>query len=126
MYNTTKWLNCYGKDGLVLHNIKTGDNVRVFLDSKDIPKVKKYQWYPYWDKHSDSFRIRTNLKIKGKWTYTFIYKLILGVPSKTIVDHKDHNSLNNRRSNLRVCTNQQNCFNQRVSKNNTSGFKGVY
>tara|TARA_R110001632_G_scaffold194731_1_gene316180 strand:+ start:270 stop:815 length:546 start_codon:yes stop_codon:yes gene_type:complete len=42
-----------------------------------------------------------------------------------IIDHIDHNKLNNRISNLRSCTHQQNKFNQGKYSNNTSGFKGV-
>ena len=39
-----------------------------------------------------------------------------------LVDHKDHNKLNNRRSNLRVCTRSENITNSYSSK----GYKGVY
>jgi hypothetical protein len=42
------------------------------------------------------------------------------------IDHKNHNTLDNRRENLRRCTHRQNLFNQKKPSNNTSGFKGVY
>ena len=41
------------------------------------------------------------------------------------IDHIDGNRSNNSIENLRECTNQQNSFNARMSKNNTSGIKGV-
>ena len=42
------------------------------------------------------------------------------------VDHINRNPLDNRRSNLRICTQQDNAKNKSKYKNNNSGFKGVY
>ena len=41
------------------------------------------------------------------------------------IDHIDLDRLNNRRSNLRICTHQQNQLNQPLQSNNTSGYAGV-
>ena len=41
------------------------------------------------------------------------------------VDHMNGDGLDNRRANLREATNAQNMANQRLSRRNTSGFKGV-
>ena len=41
------------------------------------------------------------------------------------IDHINTNSLDNRIENLREATQSQNCANQNIKKNNTSGFKGV-
>lgn len=45
--------------------------------------------------------------------------------TQSFTDHKDGNKLDNRRKNLRPCTPKENARNTRLSKNNTSGFKGV-
>jgi hypothetical protein len=42
------------------------------------------------------------------------------------VDHINHDGLDNRRTNLRLCTQSLNCGNQRVSERGTSRYKGVF
>jgi hypothetical protein len=41
------------------------------------------------------------------------------------VDHINGNPLDNRRCNLRVCTNQENIRNSGLFSSNTSGYRGV-
>lgn len=54
----------------------------------------------------------------------FMHRIIMRVGRGQMVDHADGDSLNNQRSNLRLCTPSQNNANRRgYSK---SGFKGVY
>jgi hypothetical protein len=51
----------------------------------------------------------------------FMHRQIAG----RLVDHRDRDPLNNRRWNLRPCTNAENNQNKGVSKANRSGFRGV-
>lgn len=53
-------------------------------------------------------------------------RIIMDCPKNKVVDHINHDTLDNRKSNLRIVTHQQNMFNSSVNKNNTSGVKGVY
>ncbi len=62
-----------------------------------------------------------------------LHREIMGVPPTSIsgkrvtVDHINHDSLDNRRSNLRVCTDGQNCKNRDQSKcHSSSGIVGVH
>lgn len=42
-----------------------------------------------------------------------------------VIDHKDGDITNNSRDNLRVITQAMNCKNQKMRKNNTSGYTGI-
>lgn len=48
-----------------------------------------------------------------------------GAPIPALIDHQDLDNSNNKISNLRAATKQQNEFNQPKPSNNTSGYKGV-
>ena len=52
-------------------------------------------------------------------------RVIMNCPKGKEVDHKNGNTLDNRHSNLRVCTHQENCRNRRPNKNCVSSYKGV-
>ncbi len=55
-----------------------------------------------------------------------MHRVILGVTDpKTHVDHINHNTLDNRKCNLRLATPRQNAMNRAAQRNNKSGHKGV-
>ncbi len=49
----------------------------------------------------------------------------MGLPQDRKYDHRDHDGLNNCRSNIRLCTLRQNQWNRRKEKDLTSRYKGV-
>lgn len=55
----------------------------------------------------------------------WMHRLIMDAPKGMDVDHINHNGLDNRRSNLRVCTRSQNNQNSYAQNNCSSKFKGV-
>jgi len=54
-----------------------------------------------------------------------LHRLIVGAPVGEVVDHINGDTLDNRRSNLRVCSRAENLWNAGKRRHNTSGFKGV-
>jgi hypothetical protein len=60
----------------------------------------------------------------SKWKVYRMHRLILGFPEGMSVDHINHDTLDNRKINLRICTHAQNMKNQ-TSQVGSSIYKGV-
>lgn len=55
-----------------------------------------------------------------------MHRFVLDAPHGIEVDHINGDKLDNRRANLRLCTDSQNRMNVERFKSNKSGFKGVH
>lgn len=127
--NTYKKLNQH-----TTHLIITGNtfNGVVIVDTEDVDKLKKHSWYiahPTFMYKKDLSKCKSNLqyvraKINGKTGR--IHRLLLNAKPKDIIDHIDHNPLNNKKSNLTISNHSKNGLNSRISSNNVSGYNGVY
>jgi len=54
-----------------------------------------------------------------------MHRVIMNPPKSMLVDHKNRNTLDNRRCNLRICSRSQNNSNC-IDKNNGDHFKGIW
>jgi len=55
-----------------------------------------------------------------------LHRIIMGDPEDLVVDHINRDPLDNRRENLRIVTQQENCMNLSMRKTNKSGVSGVH
>lgn len=63
---------------------------------------------------------------KNNKKYSILMHNLILQPSKGfVVDHIDHNGLNNMKSNIRLVSNTQNQYNRKQNRNGTSKYKGV-
>lgn len=64
----------------------------------------------------------------GKYKYKMIrmHRIISNTPAKMQTDHINGNGIDNRRSNLRICTHKENLCNQQLQQGKSSIYKGVY
>lgn len=74
----------------------------------------------------NTFYLCRHKTVDGKRTHILFHRELLGLEDGEIRDHRNGNGLDNRISNLRPSTQQQNKCNQGILKNNTSGIKGVH
>ena len=125
---------------LTIQSPKHGEQT-VLYDAVDRDIVHNHRWYVHQPKQSGRLYVRTNVDnpdggirvhtVKGrtyhstKQTSIGLHQMIMQTPKGMYTDHIDGNPLNNKRSNLRVCSNADNCRNRGINKNNTHGYKGV-
>ena len=98
----------------------TNKGEEFYFDLEDYEKIKGYCWIKH-DGYIEANSLVFNEKnIK-------LHRLIMGVTDGNIkVDHIFHKKYDNRKSELRVCSNADNCANHVLAKNNTSGKSGIH
>jgi hypothetical protein len=93
----------------------------VIVDYEDVGMVLSAPWYV----GTVGYAVRGTVPRKtGKML--LLHRELLNTTSDKKVDHRNGDTLDDRRINLRECTHAQNISNQQRQKSNKSGYKGVY
>ncbi len=90
------------------------------VDDADFEELSKYKWYAV--KCFGKYYARRS---EGRNKKIYMHRQLAGNPLHLHVDHKDGNSLNNQRENLRNANVAQNMANRKAFENCSSSFKGV-
>lgn len=102
-----------------MKNIILTDGSTCLVDDEDYDYLSKYTWY-----NIKGYARSSKMK-QGKTTNIAIHRLITNCPKGKVVDHINRNPLDNRKCNLRICTQKGNIANSKIFSNNTTGYKGV-
>lgn len=100
---------------IILYDKQCNEKARVIIDLEDVDKCKKYKWCL---KDDNKYVINTT-------SVGYIHRFIMDCPKDMTVDHINGNKLDNRKSNLRICTMQENNFNNKIYTTNNTGYPGV-
>lgn len=101
---------------LLLYNKECEVIAKAKIDISDIDLVRTRKWYC-----SDLKYVVSDTYQKGEG----LHRLITNCPKGKVVDHINRNPLDNRKNNLRICTQGQNMFNLKLGIDNKSGHVGV-
>lgn len=98
--------------------IRLNNGMVTFIDAEDYDSVSKCKW-------------QAKLAVSGKYYAVKngtqrLHRLLMNAPAGMQVDHINGDTLDNRKSNLRLCTHAQNQMNRPPQNmNKTSPYKGV-
>lgn len=98
------------------------------VDTNDYTRLTDMgKWYAaYSPKVRGFYAVRQIRKLNGKQQTIRMHRVIINAPSNKEVDHINHNTLDNRMCNLRICTKNENQHNRKPNKQKTSSnYKGV-
>jgi len=125
---------------------KTGKTYQIRLDRKDGDPIwatvcsKGFviltsqhwfgKWHARWSESAQTWYVQARVYGKAAKSHVQLHRLLMGIHDQShkvvVVDHKNHNGLDNRFTNLRVVTRSANQFNPRaLNALNTSGYRGV-
>ena len=89
---------------------------KALIDAEDWHKVSPYRWRAYTSKQNKNNPYCQN-RSSGKTVY--LHRFIVGAKYGQVVDHINKNSLDCRKSNLRICTPAENSANRRKANGPT-------
>lgn len=99
---------------------RKGIEYDVLVDDDDFEVLNKKRWHI----GTEGYASRV-VQVNGTRTHIGMTRLIMAAPKGMEVDHINHNRLDNRKANLRLCTHQQNVINIRKKVGSHSKYKGV-
>ena len=104
-----------------MKSIFTSKGEEILVSDEDFDALSKVAWWV-----REGYAIRT-IYVGGKKRCEYMHRVILGLPygSKDCGDHINMNKLDNRRENLRTCSNAENQRNRGMYRTNSTGYKGV-
>lgn len=100
------------------------------VDAQDYEKLSKYRWHARFDKTGRNVYAarlccyRENGKLVRR--IIAMHREILNPPEGMVIDHINGTGINNRRCNMRICTQAQNVQNRRPCPTSKSRFIGVF
>ena len=109
-----------------MKEIPLTQNKLVLVSDEDYDFLMQWKWFAAFCNGRDFYAVRGQpQKGKRESLRIWMHREIMKTPKGLFTDHKNGNTLDNTRENLRICTKKQNLQNSRGGRSST-GYKGVY
>lgn len=108
-----------------MRKLPLGHNLFALVDNEDFEYLNQFKWH-----YTNGYPARWIRKYerqasKDERTILRLHRAIMKPPENMLVDHINHNKLDNRKENLRICNKSQNCMNRHKRSDNTTGYAGI-
>lgn len=118
-------------DYVIFEIPKDNEIIEVLVDIDDYQKIKNRYWHTHWREDLNNHYVASNRYIgvfngKVKSQTIYLHNYIMKPPKGMVVDHINHNTIDNRKSNLRLVNMSDNAKNRKGRNiNNTTGYRNV-
>jgi hypothetical protein len=103
-----------------MKKIKLTQNKYALVDNEDFDYLNQFHW------QFDGFYAGRCIRINNKKTRIRMHRELVNVSKGLVTDHINKNKLDNRKKNLKICTQSENQKNMKKFITNKSGVTGVY
>jgi len=108
-----------------LKEIKLTQGKVALVDDEDFDRLSAFKWHARKDDKQPFYAVRMDYSYTPK-KMVKMHRFILGVTDpKKVVDHINHDTLDNQKANIRACRIAENTLNTTSKKNSTSKYLGV-
>lgn len=94
--------------------IKLTQGKKTIIDNINFDLANQYHWYANYNPNTKTY-YAVNFNSKTKKTI-YLHRLISNCPINKVIDHINHDTLDNRNKNLRICTRSENQINRKGNK----------
>lgn len=108
---------------------RDGTIIETIFDAEDVLKVQShpYRWGVHYERRIGNFYVVSVIRDGNKYRQVRLHRFITNCPEGYVPDHINHNTLDNRKSNLRIVPQAVNLQNKNGAyKSSKSGVRGVY
>lgn len=107
-----------------MQKLKLKNGEYTLLDDEDYSKFSGFVWNILNSSRKHKYVAR-GARTQGKYRKILLHREILEAPKDLMVDHINGNTLDNRKSNLRLVTRNKNLQNSKLRSDSKCSYKGV-
>lgn len=117
--------NNYRIEGNIAY-IELTQGEEALIDVEDLEKILQYRWCTVFDKNDNYYAGCYSYPQNGKRQFLRMHRFVMNAPQGIPVDHIHFNTLDNRKSQLRLSTSQKNSCNRKSSHvESRMGMRGI-